>query len=412
MEKAVGVPRSVSEAPLRDRRRVPSGRIAGPAPAEAPALAPGERTGAPTASAPKHKQGTGGRTEAQGYRNIPPVPGISNTPSTREPYWACPHSLCAAIIDPKPTRVDGHWKLPRATRALEGTGELGGYNPQDLESAYNVFAAQGGKENKAAEEKQTVALIDQGPYPNAEKDLNQYRKTYHLEECTKANGCFKHINQAGEEGNYSPAEEFGVETPLDLDMATAGCPNCHILLVSANSANMLDLGASAKKAAELGANEISNSYGAAEQAFNSEALNSDYHFKEGVMDFASSGDGGYLGYLYGQESLWYPAAQTYEISVGGTALYRANNARGWTESNWWAAGGGCSRYRVPQSRRQRRHRGGRARNPGVRVLQRQVGTLGRHQRRLAAGRGHRGARERVCALVARRRCLLLRPGGV
>jgi sugar lactone lactonase YvrE len=64
------------------------------------------------------------------------------------------------------------------------------------------------------------------------------------------------------------------------------------------------------------------------------------------MNYASSGDGGYLGVYYGQNSLWYPAAQTYEISVGGTALYRANNARGWTESTWWAAGGGCSRSEV------------------------------------------------------------------
>ncbi len=169
-----------------------------------------------------------------------------------------------------------------------------------------MFAASGGKEDKAAEEKETIALIDEGPYPNAEKDLNEYRERYGLPSCTKASGCFRHINENGEEGNYAP-EEFGVETPLDLDMASAACANCHILLVSSNSDFMSDLGASAKKAAEEGANETSSSFGAAEQVLSPgeiEELSHDYHFKEGVVNYAASGDGGYLGLYYGQESLW------------------------------------------------------------------------------------------------------------
>ena len=39
-----------------------------------------------------------------------------------------------------------------------------------------------------------------------------------------------------------------------------------------------------------------------------------------------------------------PAAFKGVIAVGGTALSRANNARGWTEAAWNNAGSGCSQY--------------------------------------------------------------------
>ncbi len=353
LETAAGVPLSQSEAPRRaraPRRKGARGhtRQGGVTLSASAAGAPSPAGGASLPGAPGQqvKLSKGPHTEAKGYRNRPPVPGISDTPSKTEPYWACPHGLCEAIIVPRPQKkVNGHWASAAGGRAYEGSGEFGAYSPKDLESAYNVFAAAGGHEDKAAEEKQTIALIDEGPYPNAEKDLNEYRETYGLPPCTKASGCFRHINEQGEEGNYAP-EEFGVETPLDLDMASAGCPNCHILLVSSNSDFMSDLGASAKKAAEEGANETSSSFGAAEQELGPEEiseLDHDYHFKEGVVNYAASGDGGYQGVYYGQESLWTPAAETNVISVGATALRRADNARGWSESSWFAAGSGCSR---------------------------------------------------------------------
>ena len=111
-----------------------------------------------------------------------------------------------------------------------------------------------------------MALIDAYGYANAEADLGAYREFFGMEACTKANGCFKKVNEKGEEKNY-PAEggelekSWQEETALDLDMVSAACPQCHILLVEATTQEAKDTAASAAEAATLKATEISNSYG-------------------------------------------------------------------------------------------------------------------------------------------------------
>ncbi len=101
---------------------------------------------------------------------------------------------------------------------------------------------------------------------------NTYRAYYGLPPCTTANGCFKKVNQDGEQGNYPIANpDWEPEIALDTEMVSAICPKCHILLVEANSADEAiatsnpvqhsDLGASVDTAVNLGATEVSNSYG-------------------------------------------------------------------------------------------------------------------------------------------------------
>ncbi len=93
-----------------------------------------------------------------------------------------------------------------------------------------------------------------------------------LPPCTTANGCFKKVNQDGEQGSYPIANpDWEPEIALDTEMVSAICPNCHILLVEANSADETiamsnpvqhsDLGAAVDTAVNLGATEVSNSYG-------------------------------------------------------------------------------------------------------------------------------------------------------
>jgi subtilase family serine protease len=205
-----------------------------------------------------------------------------------------------------------------------------GYGPADLQAAYKLPGATGGAG-------QTIAIVDAYDAPSAESDLGVYRSQYGLGACTTASGCFKKVDQSGGTGYPRANAGWAQEISLDVDMASAICPKCHILLVEANSSSFTDLAAAEDTAARLGATVISNSYGGSE--FSSEGSSTyDGHFNHpGVAITVSSGDSG-----YGVE---FPAASQYVTAVGGTSLRRAaGTARGWSETAWSGAGSGCSAY--------------------------------------------------------------------
>jgi subtilase family serine protease len=211
---------------------------------------------------------------------------------------------------------------------LASSSPSGGYGPSDLQSAYSLPSSTAGSG-------QTVAIVDAYDDSTAEADLGTYRSTYGLPACTTANGCFKKVNQSGVQGSYpSNNQSWSLEISLDLDMVSAICPECHILLVEGSSNSNANLYAAENTAARLGATEISNSYGGSETS--SDPSNDSYFNHPRIAITASSGDGG-----YGVE---FPAASPYVTAVGGTTLSRASNARGWTETAWSDAGSGCSAY--------------------------------------------------------------------
>jgi subtilase family serine protease len=203
-----------------------------------------------------------------------------------------------------------------------------GYGPADLQSAYALPSTTAGAG-------QTVAIVDAFDDPTAEQDLAQYRSFYGLPPCTTANGCFRKVNQTG--GTLPmppPSADWSLEISLDLDMVSAVCPNCKILLVESNTNLDSDLYTAEDTAARLGASTISNSWGGSEY---SGQTADDAHFNHaGVAIAASSGDNGY--------GVSYPAASRYLTAVGGTSLTRGGGTRGWTESAWSGAGSGCSAY--------------------------------------------------------------------
>jgi hypothetical protein len=190
------------------------------------------------------------------------TPEVSSTPSATKPYTPCPPGgrmiECNIVIDPPAVATPSGYRLPDGGPLLEGGGEKGGFDPKDLQSAYKIPTSGGSGE--------TVALVDAYGYKSAESDLAKYREKYGLEACKKSTGCFKQVNQKGEEANY-PAEsgglekEWSLETALDMDMVSAACPNCKILLVEATTQGPADTAASVEEAAKLKATEISNSYG-------------------------------------------------------------------------------------------------------------------------------------------------------
>ena len=225
---------------------------------------------------------------------------------------------------PRPSPSPTPTPVPTAT-PMPGTPS--GYGPADLQSAYKLNSSTAGSG-------QTVAIVDAYDDPTAESDLGVYRSQYGLAPCTTATGCFKKVGQTGgavPSANASWAQEIS----LDVDMVSAICPNCHILLVEASSASYTDLGTAVNEAASLGANAISNSYGGSESSAETTTYDA-YYNHPGHAITVSSGDSGY--------GVQYPAASQYVTAVGGTSLKTASNTRGWTETAWSGAGAGCSAY--------------------------------------------------------------------
>ncbi|MFN8629955.1 MAG: S8 family serine peptidase [Chloroflexota bacterium] len=205
----------------------------------------------------------------------------------------------------------------------------GPWYPADLQAAYGLTSAA-----LSSGAGRTVAIVDAYDDPTAEEDLATYRSSQGLPPCTTANGCFRKVDQNG--GTNYPAADAGwsVEIALDLDMVSAICPNCSILLVEANSANIADLGTAVNRAVAMGAKYVSNSYGTGAEYPSETTWDTLYYKHLGVVLTASTGDAGY--------GVSYPAASPYVVAVGGTSLTKVNGV--WTESAWSGAGSGCSVY--------------------------------------------------------------------
>jgi subtilase family serine protease len=230
------------------------------------------------------------------------------------------HARCHAHVV-----TDWSGKLIMRARSVTGP-KPAGYGPDDLQSAYNVAAASA-KRGEGV----TIAIVDAYGYPNAESDLAVYRSQFGLPPCTTANRCFRKVDQNG--GAKFPAANLGwdQEQALDLDMVSAICPHCHILLVEAKTDDLPNLATAVNEAAALRAHAISNSYGGDEAA--TTALEAAYDHP-GIAITVSTGDDGF--------GAQFPATSPHVTAVGGTTLTRADNARGWSETAWSGSGSGCS----------------------------------------------------------------------
>jgi len=226
------------------------------------------------------------------------------------------NATCMSLV-----RTDTHGK-PIATLTPSG------YGPASIQSAYKLTGLKSGA--------RTVAIVDAYNDPTAEADLATYRTQFGLPACTTANGCFRKADQTG--GTKYPRTNSGwaQEISLDLDMVSATCPDCHILLVEASSASFANLGTAVNTAAKIaGVAAISNSYGGGDAA---DTTYGAYYNHYGIAVTASSGDNGY--------GASYPASSSYVTAVGGTSLRADSSARGWSETVWSGAGSGCSAYNV------------------------------------------------------------------
>ncbi|MBO0690468.1 MAG: S53 family peptidase [Candidatus Dormibacteraeota bacterium] len=206
-------------------------------------------------------------------------------------------------------------------------GSATGYGPADLQQAYRLPAGAGSGA--------TVAIVDAMDHPTVEQDLATYRQHFGLPPCTSANGCFRKVNQTGGASPLPAADpSWAAEIALDVDMVSAACPGCHILLVEAGSSGGTDLFTGLDAAVAAGARYVSLSWGGQEAA-DETAL--ERHLQHpGVAIVAGTGDDGY-GPVY-------PASSQYVTAAGGTTLQRASTTRGWSEQAWSEGGSGCSAY--------------------------------------------------------------------
>jgi subtilase family serine protease len=241
----------------------------------------------------------------------------ATAPTTRDQV-VCKHAgtaraRCFAI------RVD-HLMNGRVHHATSPVG----YGPSDLQAAYDLPAATSGTG-------ETVAVVDAYDDPTAEADLATYRAHFHLPPCTTANACFSKVDEHG--GSDYPQADPGwaEEISLDLDMVSAACPRCMILLVEADTASMANLGTSVDTAATQGADAVTNSYGGPD---GKDSTYGRYYHHAGVAVTASAGDNGY--------GVSYPASSKWVTAVGGTTLSRSKSSRGFTETAWSDSGSGCS----------------------------------------------------------------------
>ncbi len=298
----------------------------------------------------------------------------SQIPSHSEPYAACGpsspgHAQCLAIVDPRPpllSPTSSDESLAMASPDTSGGAQLlcdevfvgseyetcgsgadHGYSPQDLESAYRLPSETAGSG-------QTVAIVDAYDDPDAQADLNRYRSTYDLPPCEA--GCFGKVNQEGWSSYPTGSVSWALEISLDLDMVSASCPKCHIILVEANSNSLKNLGIAENEAAKLGATEISNSYATREIEMGKAEVEEDtgYYNHSGIPITVASGDAGYENDNPEHEnesgectncSTSFPASLNTVIAVGGTNLEpEGTSGRGWRESVWFYSGSGCSLY--------------------------------------------------------------------
>jgi subtilase family serine protease len=230
------------------------------------------------------------------------------------------HATCGALA------VEGRTDARPATAAAPA-----GFAPADLRGAYGL------PDSTSLGDGETVAVVTAYDDPDAASDLATYRSQYSLPAC--GSGCFSKVNQTG--GTTYPGTSAGWSAAVaqSLDMISAICPQCHLLLVEATSTAITDLGTAEDQAVTLGASFVDNDWFTPESTLGASEPSYDtaYFDHPGVAITAPAGNSGY--------GVSYPAASPDVTAVGGTTLTSDSGVtRGWTETAWDGSGSGCSEY--------------------------------------------------------------------
>jgi hypothetical protein len=205
---------------------------------------------------------------------------------------------------------------------------VGGLAPADLQAAYGLPTSAGPGAGKI------VAIFGgNSDYPTAESDLAVYRAQYGLPPCTTANGCFSKIDQDGGT-SYPPAGSDEGEQALDIEMVSAACPACKIILIEGPDAAVMLQTLLAKGAVAF---SFSIDWSSGPDANAAWCQSSGFNAPGGMLITSALGDSGYPGTVD-----WSPTVCQGTLAVGGTSLKKAAQGRGWTETAWSGTGSGCT----------------------------------------------------------------------
>ena len=241
---------------------------------------------------------------------------------------------CLAIH--RTVTVNGVTPQVASPKALVEPNGKSVFGAKALRKAYGITALGLGS--------RTIAIVDAYHAGSALSDLNTYRTTFGfspIPACSGGSGqCFSQLRSDGSQASGQTTDEgWAQETLLDIEMATAMCPNCSIAVVEATTAAFQDFNDAVNLASSLpGVIAISNSYGGPEVS------ESDYPayeaaYQRGIAVVASAGDSG-----FGVES---PASFQHVIAVGGTSLFVNASGNYSAEEAWRGSGSGCARGPAP-----------------------------------------------------------------
>lgn len=228
--------------------------------------------------------------------------------------------------------------------------------PADVVNAYNLPTT-------ASASGAVVAIVDL-PSTNAMLDVNTYRAYFGipaLPACpVDSSGvpapagvaCFARVGADGTVNSLSATNCPGSsqETSLDIEMVSAVCPDCSIVVVeSPNADTSLDqMSAIAAPPScpggVVGASAVSTSWGGPEGAHDDDSP----FACPSILTLTSAGDSGYMleDDVTGKGAADFPASSPYVLAVGGTTLTPSSELV-WDDDGMWGGGGsttsGCSR---------------------------------------------------------------------
>jgi len=244
-----------------------------------------------------------------------------------------------------------------------GSPPPGTMTPTDILAAYQIPSSS--HANGA------IVALAELPSTHAFNDVNTYRAAFGipaLPACPMdskgiptpgGTACFARVGfDSGTGAITAPSTVdcpgWAGEVGLDMDMVSAACPDCSIVLVEGNPAlfNLVD--ANEVAATQIGALAVSNSWGS--QEFSGENGLPDPLASANILVFAASGDNGWDNEDQGWGTPSYPASDPHAIAVGGTTLHHGGGV--YKEDVWnddgtmgggGAGGSGCSQLFVMPS---------------------------------------------------------------